>query len=49
MVKSFLCHKSENKFDFKETGDYVDKYINHTDTQYLMDYSLVGTAKKIHQ
>ena len=24
MVKSFLCHKSTNKFDINETGDYVD-------------------------
>ena len=43
MVKTFLCHDSANKFDLNESGDYVDKYINWTDTQYVMVYRLADT------
>ena len=43
MVKSFLCHKSANKFDINETGDYVDKYMNSSDSQYLMVYLITNT------
>ena len=28
MVKDFLCHDSVNKFNLKETGQYVDNQIN---------------------
>ena len=42
MVKAFLCHKSANKFDINETGDYVDKYMNMSDTQYLMVYCITN-------
>ena len=45
MVKEFLCHKSANKFDINETGDYVDKYMNMSDTQYLMVYLITNTDK----
>ena len=45
MVKNFVCHDSENKFDPRETGDYVDKFINRTDTQYFIVYRLADTAE----
>ena len=43
MVKEFLCHKSANKFDINENGDYVDKYMNSSDAQYLMVYRITNT------
>ena len=32
MIKEFLCHKSANKFDINDTGDYVDTYMNSINT-----------------
>ena len=43
MVKEFLCHKSANKFDIKDSGVYVDKYMNSINAQYLMVYHITNT------
>ena len=40
MIKEFLCHKSANKFDIHETGNYIDKFINAENAQYVMVYHI---------
>ena len=40
MVKEFLCHKSANKFDIKDSGAYIDKFVNSKNAQYLMLYHI---------
>ena len=40
MVKFFLCHKSANKFDIKDSGVYIDKYMSNINAQYLMVYHI---------
>ena len=46
MAKTFICHDSANKFDLNESGDYVDKYINKTHTQYVMVCRLSDTEEE---
>ena len=46
MMKTFVCNDSAIFYP-NESGDYVDKYINKTHTQYVMVYCLADTEEKI--